>query len=61
MNRIFETRSDVEMLLSRIRFLNEEITTAQEADPELQKLVEDYREALSGGGTDILTYYAAWN
>ncbi len=30
-NRLFETRSDVAMLLSRIQFLNEEIAAAQQA------------------------------
>lgn len=60
-NRVFETRSDVEILLSRIHFLNREIAAAREADPELQRLVEDYRTALSAGRIDILTFYAAWN
>jgi outer membrane protein TolC len=60
-NRIFETQSDVHVLLSRIGFLNEEIRAAREAEPDLQKLVEDYRTALAAGRVDILTYYAAWN
>jgi outer membrane protein TolC len=61
MNRVFETQSDVYMLLSRIRFLNEEIAAAQQAEPLLQKLEENYRAALSAGRADILTYYAAWD
>jgi len=61
MNRVFETQSDVHMLLSRIRFLNEEIAAAQQAEPELQKLEENYRAALSTGRVDILTYYGAWD
>jgi cobalt-zinc-cadmium efflux system outer membrane protein len=60
-NRVFEARSDIAMLLSRIRFLNEEIAAAQQAKPELQKLVEAYHTALTAGRVDILTYYAAWN
>jgi cobalt-zinc-cadmium efflux system outer membrane protein len=60
-NRVFETQSEVHVLLSRIRFLNEEIRAAREAEPDLQKLVEDYRTALAAGRVDILTYYAAWN
>ena len=61
MTRVFETRSDVYVLLSRIRFLNEEIAAAQQAEPELQKLEENYRAALSTGRADILTYYVAWD
>lgn len=61
MNRVLETRSDVHMLLSRIRFLNEEIAAAQQAEPELQRLEENYRAALSTGRADILTYYVAWD
>jgi cobalt-zinc-cadmium efflux system outer membrane protein len=60
-NRVFEARSDIAMLLSRIRFLNEEIAAALQAEPELQKLVETYRTALTAARVDILTYYAAWN
>jgi cobalt-zinc-cadmium efflux system outer membrane protein len=60
-NRVFETQSDVYMLLARIRFLNEQIGAGREAEPDLQKLVEDYRMALAAGRVDILTYYAAWN
>jgi cobalt-zinc-cadmium efflux system outer membrane protein len=60
-NRLFEIRSDVEMLLSRIRFLNEQISAARRAQPELQKLAEDCRTALAAGRVDILTYYAAWS
>jgi cobalt-zinc-cadmium efflux system outer membrane protein len=60
-NRMFETRSDVAILLSRIRFLNEEIAAAQQGQAVLTKLEESYRAALAAGQVDILTYYAAWN
>ncbi len=60
-NRVFEARSDVEMLLSRIEFLSEQIAVAGQAQPELEELVKEYRAALTAGRTDILTYYAAWN
>ncbi len=60
-NRLFETRSDVAILLSRIQFLNEEIAATQQAQAELTKLEESYREALTAGRVDILTYYTAWN
>jgi cobalt-zinc-cadmium efflux system outer membrane protein len=60
-NRVFQARSDVEMLRSRIQFLNEQIAAAVQAQSELDKLVEEYRTALAAGRTDILTYYTAWN
>jgi len=60
-SRVFETRSDVEMLLSRIQFLNEEIAAGREAEPQLRSLVEEYHKALAAGSIDILTYLAAWN
>lgn len=60
-NRLFETRSDVAMLLSRIRFLNDEIPATAEAEAELTELEASYRTALTDGQVDILTYYTAWN
>jgi cobalt-zinc-cadmium efflux system outer membrane protein len=60
-NRVFEVRSDVETLLSEIRFLDAEIAAAEAAEPELQKLEQDYNAALTAGRIDMLTYYAAWN
>jgi cobalt-zinc-cadmium efflux system outer membrane protein len=60
-NRLFETQSDVAMLLSRIRFLNEEIAATAEAEAELTELEASYRTALAAGQVDILTYYTAWN
>jgi cobalt-zinc-cadmium efflux system outer membrane protein len=60
-NRVFEARSDIERIHARILFLNQQIAAAQAAEPDLHKLVEDYRIALAAGRTDALTYYAAWN
>jgi outer membrane protein, heavy metal efflux system len=60
-NRIFETRSDIEMILMRIRYLNRQIAAAAQAQTDLQKLVDEYRKALDGGRVDALTFYAAWN
>ncbi len=45
----------------RLVSLNEQISAARRARPELQKLAEDYRTALAAGRVDILTYYAAWS
>jgi cobalt-zinc-cadmium efflux system outer membrane protein len=60
-NRVFEAHSDIELLLSRIRFTNEQIAAAQTAETDLEGQVENYRAALADGRTDALTYYMAWN
>lgn len=60
-NRIFETRSDIEQVESGIHFLNEQIAAAQLAEANLKKLVENYRSALADGRTNGLFYYAMWN
>lgn len=60
-NRLFETRSDVAMLLSRIDALNRKIAASEQAEAALEKLEESYRAILSAGRVDVLTYYAAWN
>lgn len=60
-NRVFEAHSDIELVLSGIRFTNEQIATAQAAEAELGRLVENYRAALADGRTDALIYYTAWN
>jgi cobalt-zinc-cadmium efflux system outer membrane protein len=60
-NRVFEARSDIRLVLSGMRFTNEQIAAAQEAETDLARLVESYRAALAGGRTDALIYYGAWN
>jgi len=60
-SRVFEAQFNIQMIRSRICFLNQQIAVAQAAEPELQKLVKNYRVALNEGRTDTLTYYAAWN
>jgi cobalt-zinc-cadmium efflux system outer membrane protein len=60
-SRVFEARADIELLVSGIHFLNEQVALAQTAETDLGRLVEDYRAALADGRTDALTYYRAWN
>ncbi len=60
-NRVFEARSDVVKYLTEIRWLNAQIKTAQDAVPELQRLVNTYRAAVNAGQADVLSYYTAWN
>jgi outer membrane protein TolC len=59
--RVFETNSQVESLLSRIRFLNRQIADAQAAEPDLERLVDTYRTAANQGRADVFGYYLAWN
>ncbi len=60
-NRVFEAHSDIELILSGIRFTNEQLAAAQAAQAHLGRLVENYRAALADGRTDTLIYYTAWN
>jgi outer membrane protein, heavy metal efflux system len=59
-NRIFQTRSDVEMILMGIHYLNGQIAAAAQTEANLQKLVDEYRKALKRGRVDALTFYTAW-
>ena len=60
-NRVFEANSDIELLLSGIRFTNEQIAAAQAAETDLGRLVDTYSAALADGRTDALIYYRVWN
>jgi outer membrane protein TolC len=60
-NRVFETRSDIEQVESGIHFLNEQIAAAQASEANLRRVEENYRRALAEGRTDALIYYSAWN
>ena len=60
-NRIFEARSDIELIISGIHFTNEHIAAALKSEAVLGKLVENYRAALAEGRIDALIYYAVWN
>lgn len=60
-SRVFQARADVEMVVARIRYLNKQIAAAAAAEPDLRKLVDEYRKALAEGRVDALTYYGAWN
>ena len=58
-DRVFQARSDIEMILTRIRFLNRLIAAAQAAEADFQKLVNLYSGALAAGRADALSTYAA--
>ena len=59
-NRLFQARSDVVMLTTRINWLNQQIATAQAAQAKQQQLVEYYREAFDRGQADAVVYYGVW-
>jgi cobalt-zinc-cadmium efflux system outer membrane protein len=60
-NRVFEARSDIQLIISRIHFANQQIAAAQASETELKSLVEAYRAALADGRTDALVYYAVYS
>jgi outer membrane protein, heavy metal efflux system len=59
--RVFEARSDVASALVDIKSINAQITDAEAAVPNLQHLVDVYRDAVDHGAADVLSYYEAWN
>jgi cobalt-zinc-cadmium efflux system outer membrane protein len=60
-SRVFEARADIAMALADIESINLQIADAQAAIPNLQKLVDVYKEAVDHGNADVLSYYTAWN
>ncbi len=58
-NRVFEARSQIAMSLADLRSLSSQIAAAQEAIPSLERLVSTYRQAMSHGNGDVLSYYTA--
>jgi outer membrane protein TolC len=59
--RVFEARSDVASALVDIKSINAQIADAEAAVPNLQHLVDVYRDAVDHGAADVLSYYEAWN
>jgi len=60
-SRVFKAHSDIELILSTIRFTNEQITAAQRVQTNLGKLLRNYRAALADGRTNALTCYTVWS
>jgi outer membrane protein TolC len=44
-----------------IRSINGQIADAEAAVPNLQNLVDAYKQAVDHGNADVLSYYQAWN
>ncbi len=59
MNRLFESRSAIAAALAQIHSIEQQINYTRESLSPLEKLVEDYRNALEIGGTDVLAFYLA--
>jgi cobalt-zinc-cadmium efflux system outer membrane protein len=59
-NRVSAARSDIELILSGMRFTNEQIAAARATETNLESLAETYRAALTDGRIDVLIYYAVW-
>jgi cobalt-zinc-cadmium efflux system outer membrane protein len=60
-DRLFEARSDVALLASRIRSLNGQIAAGLDAEPSFERLVDTYRTAVEQRQADVLSYYQAWS
>jgi outer membrane protein, heavy metal efflux system len=60
-NRVFEARSDIGLIISGIHFMNEQIAAALKTEAALGNLVENYRAALADGRINALIYYTVWN
>jgi cobalt-zinc-cadmium efflux system outer membrane protein len=59
--RVYDARADISSAIDDIRSINEQIKDAEAAVPNLQHLVDTYREATDRGNADVLSYYEAWN
>jgi len=60
-SRLFTARADVARLVTEIDVTNHIIVAAKDMLPPLQRLVNNYRQAIEEGQVDILSYYTAWN
>ncbi len=60
-NRVFKAHSDIELLISKICFTNEQITAASAMRAKLSRRLKNYRAALTAGRTDAQTCYTVWS
>ena len=59
--RVFAGRADIVTAVADLRALNVQIADAEAAVPNLQRLVDAYKQAIDHGDADVLSYYVAWN
>jgi ABC-type multidrug transport system ATPase subunit len=60
-NRIFESRSDIAVVLADIDSLSKQIESAEASLPALEQLAVSYKSAYENGSADVLSFYAAQN
>ena len=60
-NRVFQAKADIAELLTNIALLNRQILATDHAQPDLENLVNTYKQALDYGHIDMLSYYTSWN
>jgi outer membrane protein, heavy metal efflux system len=60
-NREFQSNADIAELLATITSLNQQIQSVHAAIPDLESLVNTYKQAIEVGQADVLTYYTSWN
>ena len=59
-NRFFQSRTDICMLLTQIDWLNQQIAAALAAQSTQERLVETYRIAVNQGQANVIVYYDTW-
>ena len=59
--RVFDARANIATAVADVRALNAQIADAEAAVPNLQRLVDAYKQAIDHGDADVLSYYVAWN
>ena len=59
--RTFDARADIAAAVTDLRAINGQIADAEAAVPNLQRLVDAYKQAIDHGDADVLSYYVAWN
>jgi outer membrane protein TolC len=60
-NRVFQSNADVAELLTTITSLNQQIQSVFLSIPDLESLVNTYKQAIKVGQADVLTYTTSWN
>jgi outer membrane protein TolC len=56
--RVFVARSDIATAIDDIRGVNVQIAAAEQAIPNLERLVQTYGRAVEQGNADVLSFYA---
>ncbi len=59
-NRFYQARTDIVMLVTQLKWLKEQIAAAQVSQSKQEQLVATYRIAVDKGQADVIVYYTAW-